>query len=164
MYVNIYKSIEILILVLIFIYPSAWWRPPPPCLGRVVESHRNLALRESAECCSGNNANTVLEYENYKQTSKIQCSDTSKLSQNAPENASKMLPRCVQNGPKTVPRQPQERLGTGLGTMLAPKGDPGTIKFRKGSSGFPPPAPSWELFGIIFRWFFYVIFCSCFQL
>ena len=86
-----------------------------------------------------------------------------KVSQQVPENASKMLAKCVQNSFKTIPRHPQERLGTSLGTMLAPKGAPGTKKMRKGSAPFPAPAPSWELFDIIFPWFFHVIFCSFFQ-
>ena len=82
-----------------------------------------------------------------------------KHSQNAPENASEMLPKCVQIGPKTFPRQPQEPLGTGHDTMLAPKGAPGTKKMRKGPSPFSPPAPSWELFEIIFS----IIFRSFFS-
>ena len=67
--------------------------------------------------------------------------------------------RSLKNQVRAVP----EALGTGLGTMLAPKGAPGTKKIPKGPSPFPPPAPSWELFGLIFPLFSHVIYYSFFQ-
>ena len=46
-----------------------------------------------------------------------------------------------------------EALGKGLGTILAPKGAPGTKKIEKGHSSFPPQGPSWSPKFILFQYF-----------